>query len=68
MTDKIVNVAINGNGFKVHRELFLAAAESGGPFRWNLAAGARGVQLATLAQQSSDERRRVDVPAPADVS
>jgi predicted dehydrogenase len=52
------------NGFKVQWELFLAAAAAGAPFRWDLAAGARGVQLASLAQQSSDERRRVDVPAP----
>jgi predicted dehydrogenase len=54
-----------GNGFKVQWELFLAAAEAGAPFRWDLAAGARGVLLAGLAQQSSDEGRRVDVPAPA---
>jgi predicted dehydrogenase len=52
------------NGFKVQWELFLAAAAAGAPFRWDLAAGARGVQLAGLAQQSSDEKRRVDVPAP----
>jgi hypothetical protein len=53
------------NGFKVQWEQFLVAAEAGAPFRWDLAAGARGVLLAGLAQQSSDETRRVDVPAPA---
>ena len=53
-----------GNGFKVEWELFLAAAAAGTPFRWDLAAGARGVLLAGLAQQSSDERRRIDVPPP----
>jgi predicted dehydrogenase len=53
-----------GNGFKVQWELFLAAAAAGAPFRWDLAAGARGVLLAGLAQQSSDETRRMDVPAP----
>jgi predicted dehydrogenase len=52
------------NGFKVQWELFLAAAAAGAPFRWDLAAGARGVLLAGLAQQSSDETRRMDVPAP----
>jgi predicted dehydrogenase len=56
------------NGFKVQWELFLAAAAAGTPFRWDLAAGARGVLLASLAQQSSDERRRVDVPVPPDAS
>jgi predicted dehydrogenase len=53
-----------GNGFKVEWELFLAAAAAGTPFRWDLAAGARGVLLAGLAQRSSDEGRRVGVPAP----
>jgi predicted dehydrogenase len=52
------------NGFKAEWELFLAAVATGKPFRWDLAAGARGVLLATLAQQSSDEGRRVEVPAP----
>jgi predicted dehydrogenase len=51
-----------GNGFKVQWELFLAAAAAGTPFRWDLAAGARGVLLADLAQRSSDEKRRLDVP------
>jgi predicted dehydrogenase len=51
------------NGFKVQWERFLRAAAEGGPFPWDLAAGARGVQLAGLALQSSAEGRRVDVPA-----
>jgi predicted dehydrogenase len=51
------------NGFRVQWRLFLAAAAAGAPFRWDLAAGARGVLLAALAQRSSDEKRRVDVPA-----
>ena len=34
----------------------------GQPFAWDLAEGARGVQLAELALQSSAEGRRVDVP------
>ena len=52
-----------GNGFKVQWELFLAAAAEGRPFQWDLAEGAKGVQLAGLAEQSSAEGRRVAVPA-----
>jgi predicted dehydrogenase len=51
-----------GNGFKVQWEQFLRAAAEGTPLPWNLAEGARGVQLAALALQSSAEGRRVDVP------
>ncbi len=51
-----------GNGFRAQWELFLRAAALGEPFRWDLAEGARGVQLAGLAVQSSAEGRRVDVP------
>jgi predicted dehydrogenase len=50
------------NGFKVQWELFLAAAAEGRPFTWDLAEGARGVQLANLALRSSAEGRRIDVP------
>ena len=51
------------NGFKTQWELFLRAAAGGEPFTWDLFAGARGVQLAELAARSSDEGRRVEVPA-----
>ena len=51
------------NGFKAQWELFLRAAARGEPFTWDLFAGARGVQLAELAVRSSDEGRRVEVPA-----
>jgi predicted dehydrogenase len=50
------------NGFKAQWELFLAAAAEGRPFGWDLAAGARGVQLADLALRSSAGGRRIDVP------
>jgi predicted dehydrogenase len=50
------------NGFKAEWELFLACVASGEPFRWDLAEGARGVQLAELALRSSAEGRRVEVP------
>jgi len=50
------------NGFKVQWELFLAAAAEGRQVPWDLAEGAKGVQLASLALQSSAEGRRIDVP------
>ena len=50
------------NGFKVQWEQFLRAVAEGTPLRWDLAEGARGVQLAALALRSSAEGRRVDVP------
>jgi predicted dehydrogenase len=62
-TDVPDNVAFD-NGFKTQWELFLAAAAQGRPFAWDLAAGARGVELASLALRSSAEGRRIEVPAP----
>jgi predicted dehydrogenase len=50
------------NGFKTQWELFLAAVAEGKPFPWDLAEGAKGVQLAELALLSSAEGRRVPVP------
>jgi predicted dehydrogenase len=50
------------NGFKVQWELFLRHAAEGRPFPWDLAEGAKGVQLARLALQSSSEGRRVEIP------
>ncbi len=55
------NVAYD-NAFKVEWELFLRHAARGGPFRWNLLEGAKGVQLAELGLASWRERRWVDVP------
>jgi predicted dehydrogenase len=60
-TDVPDNEAV-GNGFKVQWELFLRAAAEGTPFPWDLAEGAKGVQLAGLAQQSSAQGRRLSVP------
>jgi predicted dehydrogenase len=51
------------NAFKVEWELFLRHVVDGGPFRWNLLEGAKGVQLAELGLQSWAERRWIDVPA-----
>ena len=50
------------NGFKAQWELFLAAAAQGLPFRWDLAEGAKGVQLAELALRSGAEGLRVTIP------
>ena len=50
------------NGFKVQWEQFLSAAAQRRPVPWDLAQGARGVQLAGLALRSSAEGRRLDVP------
>jgi predicted dehydrogenase len=51
------------NAFKVQWELFLRHVVKGGPFRWNLLEGAKGVQLAELGLKSWAERRWVDVPS-----
>ncbi|WP_030669726.1 Gfo/Idh/MocA family protein [Streptomyces rimosus] len=51
-----------GNGFKAQWELFLRHVVRDEPWRWDLAAGARGVQLAELGLKSSAEGRRLDVP------
>jgi predicted dehydrogenase len=55
--------AVFDNGFKVQWEQFLRAAAEGAQLPWDLAEGAKGVQLAGLALRSADESRRVDVPA-----
>ena len=51
------------NAFKVEWELFLKHVVVGGPFRWNLLEGAKGVQLAELGLKSWKARRWMDVPA-----
>jgi predicted dehydrogenase len=50
------------NAFKAEWELFLRHVVDGGPFRWNLLEGAKGVQLAELGLRSWAERRMIDVP------
>ncbi|MET7764987.1 Gfo/Idh/MocA family oxidoreductase [Streptomyces sp. NPDC005336] len=50
------------NGFKAQWELFLRHVALDEPWRWDLLAGARGVQLAELGLASSAEGRRLDVP------
>ncbi|MGW7004203.1 Gfo/Idh/MocA family protein [Streptomyces sp. NPDC054933] len=63
--DQWQDVPDNGefdNGFKVQWELFLRHVVLDAPWRWDLLAGARGVQLAELGLRSSAEGRRLDVP------
>ncbi|MEC4021017.1 Gfo/Idh/MocA family protein [Streptomyces sp. H27-D2] len=50
------------NGFKAQWELFLRHVVLDEPWRWDLFAGARGVQLAELGLASSAEGRRMTVP------
>jgi hypothetical protein len=50
------------NAFKVEWEMFLRHVVEGGPFRWNLLEGAKGVQLAELGLASWRERRFLPVP------
>ena len=50
------------NAFKVQWELFLKHIVCDTPFRWSLLEGAKGVQLAELAYESSDEMKWVKVP------
>lgn len=51
------------NAFKVQWELFLKHVVCGGPFPWDLLAGAKGVQLAEKGLESWQKRCWVDVPA-----
>ena len=51
------------NGFKVQWELFLRHVVTDSDYRWDLLAGAKGVQLAELGLRSAREGRRLDVPA-----
>ena len=49
------------NGFKAEWEMFIRSLYGDGDFHWNLREGAKGVQLAELADQSWRERRWIDV-------
>jgi len=58
---KMPNNRTYDNAFKAEWELFLRHVVEGGPFRWNLLEGAKGVQLAELGLRSWSERRMLDV-------
>jgi predicted dehydrogenase len=50
------------NGFKLQWELFLRHVAGDAPFPWDLLEGARGIQLAELAERSWKEGRVLEVP------
>jgi predicted dehydrogenase len=50
------------NAFKAEWELFIRHVCEGGPFKWNLLEGAKGLQLVDCALRSWKQRRWVDVP------
>jgi predicted dehydrogenase len=50
------------NAFKVQWELFLRHVACDEPFPWDLLQGAKGIQLAELAERSWRERRTLEVP------
>lgn len=50
------------NAFRAQWERFILHVAIGAPFPWDFLEGAKGVQLAELAEQSRRERRWVDVP------
>jgi predicted dehydrogenase len=60
--EPVPDAAPTENAFKTQWELFLKHVACGDPFPWDLLEGAKGVQLAELAQRSWAERRFVDVP------
>jgi hypothetical protein len=62
MWTDVPDTAAVDNGFKAQWELFLRHVHADAPYRWDLLAGARGVQLAELGLKSSAEGRRLDVP------
>ncbi|MDO5722389.1 MAG: Gfo/Idh/MocA family oxidoreductase [Actinomycetaceae bacterium] len=51
-----------GNGFRAQWEEFLRDVLAGRKHRYELYSAARGVQLAALGEQSSNEGRRLEVP------
>jgi len=64
--DEVPDTQVFDNGFKAQWEDFLRHVAEDAPWKFTLREGAKGVQLAELAQKSSAERRWVDVPALAD--
>jgi predicted dehydrogenase len=52
-----------GNAFRLQWEMFVRHVVEDAPFRPDLHAGARGVRVAELGMLSSEEGRRIEVPA-----
>ena len=61
--DEVPDTQVFDNGFKVQWEGFLRHVAEDASWKFTLREGAKGVQLAELAQKSWTERRWVDVPA-----
>jgi len=59
----VPDTAVFDNAFKAQWELFIRHVVEGGPFPWDLGAGAKGVQLVEAGLQSWKERRWVDLGA-----
>ncbi|AYG68556.1 MULTISPECIES: Gfo/Idh/MocA family oxidoreductase [unclassified Rhizobium] len=61
--DEVPDTQAFDNGFKVQWEDFLRHVAEDAPWKFTLREGAKGVQLAELAQKSWAERRWIDVPS-----
>ncbi len=59
----VPEIGVVDNAFKTQWESFLVHVGERRPFHWDLMEGAKGVQLAELAQQSSATGQRLVVPA-----
>jgi predicted dehydrogenase len=60
--EEVPDTRVFDNGFKVQWEQFLRHVLEDGPWRYTLAEGAKGVQLAEAGYLSARERRWVDLP------
>lgn len=61
--DEVPDNNPSDNGFKAQWEEFIRHVVADGPYKYDLMAGAKGVQLAELGLKSWAERRWLDVPA-----
>ncbi|MEM9235488.1 MAG: Gfo/Idh/MocA family oxidoreductase [Verrucomicrobiota bacterium] len=59
---KVADEETHDNAFKIQWEMFLRHVVLDEPWHYNLLEGAKGVQLAELGLQSSDERRWIEIP------
>jgi predicted dehydrogenase len=64
--DEVPETQTFDNGFKAQWEDYLRYVVEDAPWKFTLREGAKGVQLAELAQKSWKERRWVDVPSLSD--
>jgi predicted dehydrogenase len=61
--EEVPDNAPSDNGFKMQWEEYIRHLYDGTPWKFDLAEGAKGVQLAELGLKSWRERRWIDVPA-----